>query len=127
MPETTFDSSPDDTTGALAAAALASAGSTALISASRFSRRPCPRSHRPAHRTLACATGRATRAIFGGIATSIGSIGQDAATARRYVSFMNMNRFHRLYCRSSHWRRTVRERLLPWALAGVHLGETLLE
>ena len=40
---------------------------------------------------------------------------------------MNMNRFHRWYCRSSHWRRTVRERLLPWALAGVDLGEKLLE
>lgn len=40
---------------------------------------------------------------------------------------MNMNRFHRWYCRSSHWRRTVRERLLPWALAGVDLGDHLLE
>lgn len=40
---------------------------------------------------------------------------------------MNMNRFHRWYCRSSHWRRTVRERLLPWALAGVDLGDDLLE
>ncbi|HEY2774404.1 MAG TPA: class I SAM-dependent methyltransferase [Candidatus Binatia bacterium] len=38
-----------------------------------------------------------------------------------------MNRFHRWYCRSSHWRRTVRERLLPWALAGVDLGEHVLE
>ena len=40
---------------------------------------------------------------------------------------MNMNRFHRWYCRSSHWRRTVREHLLPWALAGVDLGDHLLE
>ena len=40
---------------------------------------------------------------------------------------MNMNRFHRWYCRSAHWKRTVRERLLPWALAGVELGDRLLE
>src|SRR5688572_752822 len=40
---------------------------------------------------------------------------------------MNMNRLHRWYCRSSHWRRTVRTRLLPWALAGVDLGDDLLE
>jgi SAM-dependent methyltransferase len=38
-----------------------------------------------------------------------------------------MNRFHRWYCRSSHWKRRVRERLLPWALAGVDLGDDLLE
>src|SRR4051812_7601526 len=38
-----------------------------------------------------------------------------------------MNRFHRWYCRSSHWRRTVHSRLLPWALAGVELGDDLLE
>jgi ubiquinone/menaquinone biosynthesis C-methylase UbiE len=40
---------------------------------------------------------------------------------------MNMNRIHRWYCRSSHWRRTVRTRLLPWALAGVELGDDVLE
>lgn len=40
---------------------------------------------------------------------------------------MNMNGFHRWYCRSSHWRRTVRTRLLPWALAGVELGDHVLE
>jgi ubiquinone/menaquinone biosynthesis C-methylase UbiE len=40
---------------------------------------------------------------------------------------MNMNRVHRWYCRSAHWRKTVRERLLPWALAGVDLGDDLLE
>jgi ubiquinone/menaquinone biosynthesis C-methylase UbiE len=40
---------------------------------------------------------------------------------------MNMNRIHRWYCRSAHWRRTVHERLLPWALAGVELGDDLLE
>jgi SAM-dependent methyltransferase len=40
---------------------------------------------------------------------------------------MNMNRIHRWYCRSSYWRRTVRSRLLPWALGGVDLGDDLLE
>lgn len=40
---------------------------------------------------------------------------------------MNMNRVHRWYCRSAHWRRTVRRRLLPWVLAGVDLGDDLLE
>ena len=32
-----------------------------------------------------------------------------------------MNRFHRWYCRTGHWRRTVHARLLPWALAGAAL------
>jgi ubiquinone/menaquinone biosynthesis C-methylase UbiE len=40
---------------------------------------------------------------------------------------MNMNRLHRWYCRSAHWRRTVKNRLLPWALAGVDLGDDVLE
>lgn len=40
---------------------------------------------------------------------------------------MGMNLVHRWYCGSHHWRRTVRERLLPWALAGVELGDDLLE
>lgn len=38
-----------------------------------------------------------------------------------------MNTFHRWYCRSATWRRTVRERLLPWVLAGVDLGADVLE
>ncbi len=38
-----------------------------------------------------------------------------------------MNRFHRWYCRTDGWRRTVRERLLPWVLAGADLGDTVLE
>jgi SAM-dependent methyltransferase len=40
---------------------------------------------------------------------------------------MNMNRLHRWYCRSAHWRRTVQRRLLPWVLGGVDLGDDLLE
>jgi SAM-dependent methyltransferase len=38
-----------------------------------------------------------------------------------------MNTFHRWYCRSDTWRHTVRERLLPWVLAGVDLGGDVLE
>jgi len=38
-----------------------------------------------------------------------------------------VNRFHRWYCRSAHWRRTVDERLLPWVLDGVDLGAAALE
>ncbi len=38
-----------------------------------------------------------------------------------------MNRFHRWACRSSWWRNTVAEKLLPWALKGLDLGADLLE
>ncbi|MCG8592016.1 MAG: class I SAM-dependent methyltransferase [Proteobacteria bacterium] len=38
-----------------------------------------------------------------------------------------MNRLHRWYCRSGHWGRTVRERLLPWVLDSVSLGADVLE
>jgi SAM-dependent methyltransferase len=38
-----------------------------------------------------------------------------------------MNTLHRWYCRGGHWRRTVEERLLPWALAGAELGGDVLE
>jgi SAM-dependent methyltransferase len=38
-----------------------------------------------------------------------------------------MNTFHRWYCRSATWRRTVRERLLPWVLSGIDLGADVLE
>ncbi len=38
-----------------------------------------------------------------------------------------MNRFHRWYCRSARWHRTVEERLLPWVLRGVDLGDDVLE
>lgn len=37
-----------------------------------------------------------------------------------------MNRLHHWYCRSAHWRSTL-EQLLPWALAGVPVGDHLLE
>lgn len=38
-----------------------------------------------------------------------------------------MNRIHRWYCRSAHWRRTVEERLLPWVLGDAPLGDDVLE
>jgi len=38
-----------------------------------------------------------------------------------------VNRFHRWYCRSPRWQRTVEDRLLPWVLSDVELGERVLE
>lgn len=38
-----------------------------------------------------------------------------------------MNRFHRWYCASDRWARTVRDDLLPWALRDVPLGPHVLE
>jgi SAM-dependent methyltransferase len=38
-----------------------------------------------------------------------------------------MNRFHRWYCRSDHWARTLQGSLLPWALKSVELGDDVLE
>ena len=38
-----------------------------------------------------------------------------------------MNRLHHWILNSSRWQRTVREELLPWGLAGVQLGDNVLE
>lgn len=38
-----------------------------------------------------------------------------------------MNHLHRWYCKSDHWRRTVENHILPWALHEIDLGETVLE
>ncbi len=38
-----------------------------------------------------------------------------------------MNRFHRWYCGTSHWRRVAQDRLVPWAVRGVDLGDHVLE
>ena len=38
-----------------------------------------------------------------------------------------MNRLHHWYCKSDHWRRTVENQVLPWALDGIDLGESVLE
>jgi ubiquinone/menaquinone biosynthesis C-methylase UbiE len=38
-----------------------------------------------------------------------------------------MNRLHNLICSSRWWAHTVEQELLPWALAGVPLGDDVLE
>jgi SAM-dependent methyltransferase len=38
-----------------------------------------------------------------------------------------MNRFHRWYCRTDRWRRTVHESLMPWVLHDADLGAHVLE
>jgi hypothetical protein len=38
-----------------------------------------------------------------------------------------MNRLHAVICSSGRWRRSVECELLPWGLAGVDLGEHVLE
>ena len=38
-----------------------------------------------------------------------------------------MNRFENWFCGSSIWRRMTRDRVLPWVLSGVELGEHVLE
>jgi SAM-dependent methyltransferase len=38
-----------------------------------------------------------------------------------------MNRFHRWYCRTDRWRRTVHEDLMPWVLRDADLGTHALE
>ncbi|WP_137812655.1 class I SAM-dependent methyltransferase [Gandjariella thermophila] len=40
---------------------------------------------------------------------------------------MGMNVLHRWICGSARWARRAREQLLPWALAGVELGDDVLE
>lgn len=38
-----------------------------------------------------------------------------------------MNLVHRWCCGSDHWARSVENTLLPWALAGVELGDNVVE
>ena len=38
-----------------------------------------------------------------------------------------MNRLHRWYCKSHHWKQTATNEILPWALDGIDLGEAVLE
>jgi ubiquinone/menaquinone biosynthesis C-methylase UbiE len=38
-----------------------------------------------------------------------------------------MNLAHAVVCSSAPWRRTVEDKLLPWGLAGIGLGEDVLE
>lgn len=43
------------------------------------------------------------------------------------VILMAMNLVHRWCCSSRYWARSVERTLLPWALAGVNLGDDTLE
>lgn len=38
-----------------------------------------------------------------------------------------MNRFHRWYCRTGHWRHTIQDKIVPWVLRDVDLGDHVLE
>jgi SAM-dependent methyltransferase len=38
-----------------------------------------------------------------------------------------MNRFHRWFCRTSFWKKALKEGILPWALKDVDLGDDVLE
>lgn len=38
-----------------------------------------------------------------------------------------MNRLHRWYCQSNLWRHQVEDKILPWSLGGVDLGDEVLE
>lgn len=38
-----------------------------------------------------------------------------------------MNRFHRWYCRTGHWRHAIQDQIVPWVMEGVDLGDHVLE
>ncbi len=38
-----------------------------------------------------------------------------------------MNRFHRWYCRTGHWRHTIQGQILPWVVGNVELGDHPVE
>jgi SAM-dependent methyltransferase len=38
-----------------------------------------------------------------------------------------MNRFHRWFCRTRFWKKTLADGIIPWALKGVALGDDVLE
>jgi SAM-dependent methyltransferase len=38
-----------------------------------------------------------------------------------------MNRFHRWFCRTSFWKKTLADEIIPWALKDVELGDDVLE
>jgi SAM-dependent methyltransferase len=40
---------------------------------------------------------------------------------------MAMNLLHRRCCRSDRWAKSVEQELIPWALAGIDLGDNVLE
>jgi ubiquinone/menaquinone biosynthesis C-methylase UbiE len=38
-----------------------------------------------------------------------------------------MNTFHRWFCRSAYWKKTLEEKIVPWALKGIEMGDNVLE
>ena len=38
-----------------------------------------------------------------------------------------MNRFHRWFCHTAFWKKTLESYIIPWALQGVDLGDNVLE
>jgi SAM-dependent methyltransferase len=50
-----------------------------------------------------------------------------AALNWSWTSVGPVNRFHRWYCGTAHWRRTVQRQIVPWVLDGVVLGPEVLE
>jgi ubiquinone/menaquinone biosynthesis C-methylase UbiE len=38
-----------------------------------------------------------------------------------------MNKFHRWFCRSTYWKKTLEEKIVPWALKGIEMGDDVLE
>jgi len=38
-----------------------------------------------------------------------------------------MNQLHRWICRSDHWKKKLKEKVLPWVLRDVQLGQNVLE
>jgi ubiquinone/menaquinone biosynthesis C-methylase UbiE len=38
-----------------------------------------------------------------------------------------MNRLHQWYCQSSQWKQKLENKILPWSLGGVDLGDEVLE
>jgi len=38
-----------------------------------------------------------------------------------------VNRFHRWYCRTGHWRHAIQDQIVPWVLEDLDLGDNVLE
>src|SRR5436190_21218811 len=53
--------------------------------------------------------------------------GAERCAAQRLLDLASVNRAHAIICSSGWWARTVERELLPWGLAGVALGDDVLE
>jgi len=38
-----------------------------------------------------------------------------------------VNRFHRWYCRTGHWRHAIQDQIVPWVLRDIDLGDNVVE